>query len=1138
MKGYDLHDARLRFLGGIKSSQSFKFELASVNDNLLQKTIESIEHDSKCLFGDGLSAEEDITVLIFWLRALSLGAVFGYSAAELRNNVNILTGKDGVLDRVFNSITPAIKLQLDKQKWMLFVDKPKRGLADKSLERMQRDFFRILSDPENPKPEIQKLAKQYAEQIAEIPYNEHKQFIAGLFGIELLEDTSAQDDDRPDITLTFAFLPELEQKHKLTTLTEEIESVMRLRSDLLAQATGQTMDKKTLEHFIGVGSNGNALFTLLHGVANALITKEGQQLADYQTVILNNMDKIVGYTEKGCDDWALGQIQALTQAAKELGPPKFTKSWGDYRSLISGKIQSWHSNRERMKKELYTQLALLREDARKLHDDLKAIKDYPASLYANADLLLSLLGDEGTMPSDMKITGIQGLLPDLRREANIWYQEFIPELRTIKRVPSRKSYNIKKHLPSLTANLQRLPLFYGENATSRFAKFKDTKKLLRFYLTDMLEIGDLLESNLDKGYELEARDLEGLLEWHRKSRSSQARAAGSKIAMALNIKLRSMGPKEHYFIYRANHESGATTVETPSIQSRMLIDVWKVIWKWGEGLDVSHENLEALMEFNELWRRIIPLMIRFSPNDVDINKAKLSPASQAFLAALRDKNVAVIQRLTQNHIASEFKGLLNILSRKEFISRSTIQTQSGDQCTVLMNPDISRHHKFRVQVNTAIEFKPLITKKLVVVAKSTEKTRLEVKKFQPSKGPVFSIVTNINSKDAKHRIRYSQDWQQWLNWFIEKPQRKHCELKLSGSSLIVESTNKIDWSGEQPNVEIVSKRLFVSIPFTMLAPGQPIEYEFRRYIGFDMGEYYMAYSVIEPTGQQVKIIDQGLVPIYGLNALYETIQNQLNRQMRGTFSMPSSKLSRLYEAKSGDLRRKVHSLAIQHKAKIVHEGGDLDNYMDRIYLPIKRADTWPDLTNVTRAAHVQSWGKTKVQTGILVGAQGTSQRCSKCRRWFKPLIDFEQKEPYAIGESVPKFKDIKTASIGNQRFYLLSDSEDQTLKPTQLASAIRRFMHPALDGDVIKFLGINLPAAFKDENTRHAVFVCPFMDCTNVSHSDRQAAFNIALKGYIKDYTPKSEDKKLDYDAEMQRYEVVGNVAELASQGAQKAVKK
>lgn len=1099
-----LKDRRIALSCGEGKTNSIKYKLVSQEDQ-----VEFIDNDYKSLYGDIIASQDEPTLLQFWLKALALGGVFGYSAVDLKNNVNIISQKSGPVERAFSNLPEDKRAIIDKNKFTLFIAKPKRKLDTKTKEQLEHDFLRMLKDPAHPDEAMHQLATKYATTITDIPYKLHSEFIAGLFGVDV------EQTEKSAITLTFVFLPRFMNIPQLESSTEEIDYILQTHADIYQQATGSPIDPKAALHFIGIGSNGNALYGLLHTIFSSLASKRGEKLADYQHDLLDAMDTAIGYSADERKA-VLRCIEELTEVAQSIGLPKFVASWAEYRSDISGKLQSWFSNRERMKRQLASQVERIKEDIAKIQQDLQLVVDNPIGLIDNLTVIARLL--KANDMSFSKTSLMEATLSDILVAANAWYQEFWPEIRTAKKLKMRK-YDRKKYLPSFDNRIQSLPKFFGEQKPEQFARLKNTKRLLLGYQQDMITLGDKLAVSVRQADNLEPKDIERFLSWTRKTASLRnSRATGNKIALYLGLGFRQLEKNQHYWVSPFYKSSAVNIIPCPDITSNQLAGIWQICRNWLTSIAIEPVNYDELVEMNELWRRLAAILISYQKTPSPITKeelqASLSLPSRDFLGFFDSLTPVALQRLTQTHIGSNFKGLLAPFSRQTIKAVSFLQAQNGEQCAVLMDTE---NDQFKLQLNTPelviepLDEEELKNPKLITINKSTAKIRYSTQRFQPLKGPILHIITS--PRDNQYQYLWS---------FTHKTKRKYTDLKMGGSFIMVERTYKLDWTGDQPQLVRAKSEMFVSIPFTFLPPeqaktptsfipGSGIPFGDDRYMGIRQGELSVQYEIIQVRAKQYWTLAAGTIHDSRFKSLALAVDRRRQEQIRGTYSMPSHRVMRLREQLVGRLRSKIDSLALKYNAKIVYGANRISPEMDRVYTAVQRGNAWPDLSDVTRAAHVASWGKTTLQPGLLIRTGAVEETCDRCKRRFRSLIDKEQSE-YQL-EKLPGQSAIRVVKLGDRRLYVLSDRE--SLKPYELSLAIRRFMFPLEDSPVMEFAHVSL-------KKNAPVFVCPFADCNYATNSSKQAAGNIALLGAIKDQVEKGE--KVEYESAVRAYKRIEKV--------------
>ncbi|RMG43693.1 MAG: hypothetical protein D6719_03315, partial [Candidatus Dadabacteria bacterium] len=238
---------------------------------------------------------------------------------------------------------------------------------------------------------------------------------------------------------------------------------------------------------------------------------------------------------------------------------------------------------------------------------------------------------------------------------------------------------------------------------------------------------------------------------------------------------------------------------------------------------------------------------------------------------------------------------------------------------------------------------------------------------------------------------------QFLKWALKKPRTKTCSLAIKGSFLILEQTTPlaVDWETGTlvPKEGANDYRIFTAIPFEMTkeksdATG-PSPATTHRYMGVDLGEYVMAYAVIEAqktasSRMRIRVLERGIVSDKQQKKLADQVRALKRRQRGGSFSAPSTVVADLRESLVGSLRNRFHSIALRYGAKLSYEFQV--SYFERagqrirkVYQSVKMTDC-PE-NDAQKALSKNIWGSGQNKDRNIareVSAAFTSQTCSKC----------------------------------------------------------------------------------------------------------------------------------------------------------------
>lgn len=173
----------------------------------------------------------------------------------------------------------------------------------------------------------------------------------------------------------------------------------------------------------------------------------------------------------------------------------------------------------------------------------------------------------------------------------------------------------------------------------------------------------------------------------------------------------------------------------------------------------------------------------------------------------------------------------------------------------------------------------------------------------------------------------------------------------------------------------------------------------------------------------------------------------------------------------------------------------------------------------------QAWGKATKDAhtwAYETTAAGTSQTCSKCKRWVKHYITDTEK--YSLRANT--ISGLSVARLDNGEDVVCFAPKTQELSGSELKKAIYKAMRPNQEGVAMGLIDAPtrkiIDTGWRKRRGNIALFICPFTNCHHVSDADIQAAFNIALRGYIKHQYRDQKETKL---SEEFFYEITRNMS-------------
>ena len=1088
LKGYRLHDARIDFSGGQGSMRSIKYELVDLDDSIgLRDTIsEYVISDSRFLYGninlnDYLTAKQEspledargISFLGLWLKALSLGFIFSKQSQHISSDFKKLIGQKPQGEIAFANLPLQWREKIDQEAWCRWWKSTKKPA--KLDQIFLKDFI-----------------EDFAVQAAISSYNQNPKlkcnaaFRCKLFNID--ESKVPNDSAELDPAISWACDPNfpVQQFANLTDRTQIIDKIIEYYKN---KGLNPAQDKD-LSHLLGLyGPNQ----TFMYGfVGNFFTWLKSRDLADQA----HNLAQAFAFSHQQ-EKIIYERLLILRDYASTIPErPKLVESWSSYRVEFGGTLESWYSNylakRDEARLQIMSLLNLLEEIRQHLPEDC-AIRD--DSLKETIDYAKTL--KDG--PNHENSVELEVRLAQLRSELNQWCQQHQKEalrLREIKLDDSIARPNWQKELGK---RIQSSPLFFGE------AKFESWEKIynLKSKIADNIKAISQALQHAPSDTELPPDRMDRLVDalaqlYQRIYTPKTGRLFGSKrILESLNALAALL---ETDFSLRDDFHRYSISGYSRFQQNR------------SQKINYTPCSLEALISASRL-----PQLLK-DANSLIMEENYLRDLTQLskilVSAKLYDADSESQRQLLKYH--SDLWGCVALLSKRSFIAKYQIQAINGEQ-------SIPGIYYGRSKKGNPCERYCYIFK-YVDDSRKTNITRLS------QASPAHLPAEIAEPKDAKNAqqvalaLRSSKYQLQFMDWFFEKIKSRKTTLQLNGSFLIAEKNVKIDWRDDYPKIVYDSQpyRLFVSQPFTIVSANpNPPKILPNRYIGIDIGEYGLAWALIEVSGRKVAQLASGFISDPQQDRLRKTVTEFRNHQVRQTFSSPNTQIARIRESLIGSYRNQLEDLVLRYQARLCFEfevsafesGG---SRISKIYDSIKRGDinrseNKPQLTiswglnPFSKQKSPVNYAKFNAIYGFENTAAGTSQFCTKCKRWASLAID--DKAEYVIEDYHDKLYRTKVVD-GCLRFLGRSgDAAGKTISGKELRSQVYLAMRPNAAGLGMQIVERRHPdyaalsKIFGQGKARGniGIFVCPYTDCHHISDADLQAAFNIAVRGFIKD---------------------------------------
>ncbi len=1111
--GYTLQIARLLY-SEKESTRCFKFPL--VIDNKHQATFDEFAdkiHDDYVNqvglinFADWKDYHDDhrkhYSLSDFWVDSLRVGIIFAHKDAEMKRIINHLNGKQTSQDKVIKVIKskyPKLANLVDHNAFYEFcVSSSRPGNKNK------KELVRTLQNALFPRfrNEYNTIVDEHVKKFAQWVINKTKK--------EKVEEFLGFDP-KPAINFgfTFFFHPHIPiQKEKSA---KELLATYKifLRNDAQNPYAEYSNDKQ-IKMVFGLFNN--------HGAFSHYFNKALSELRNSGTLVREQIIKNSPYWAEHTQELD-ARIQYIVTAARKIPKSMLVSGWFEYRSSIGGKIESWISNTLRQKIEIENDLFGYTEK-----DFDRESKEIKEKYYkGNTDILDDIQNDPVFSQETKELTGLcnelikqmrgkiddarlslyRRMIGDLRVKLNEEYQNAYPEIIG-KNDKEKKKYENEhrayKKYKEIYKDIKLIPNFLGETKRVKYKKF--TKAATQFkqgtafiasidaqikdapishrFKDNNTELCDFTLKQMDtlrrKYYTLNSTRfrhmLDSVFSSYTATREGEPFHISDLFAYDPIKKKYIFKDKDSCVFWQNLHARRKQTLITLNISEnnalKSLLSLMQTLKPRWHDITASGDITELIDACEMEKVRLGILVALYHNTEVAIDKALLSgdifESAYEFLALKGNPQTlsgVVLGSFLQTSILAEIKGALNKMSRAVYIERYVSQPMKPEQHYPLcLDPERKEWH-------ILLEKKKKCDEGDIAFMNKAGKT------FTGAKSDFVRICANpahvLNIQASRYYLQFfSKALDDHGSWW----KKKHIILSLNEYSFILEQEIKLSWDTCKETLSVLrdKRRLFVSIPFSVTPNkrSQTTDFEKRtRYMGIDVGEYGLAWTILEGARRQGKIkkvLAQGFIYEPLTHKVREFVQTLKNRQIQGTFSIPSTKLERIRQNAITSLRNQVHDIAMRYNAIPIYEF-DISNFetgsnrVKVIYNSVKRADVGRGGNEAEKAEADLVWGKKSKNFGKQIGAYATSYICTHCG--YSPFTEQnEEDKKEKKNTSRPSVKDI---------------------------------------------VDLKVPAEWVNRRGNSAIYVCQL--CCKKSDADIQASYWIALKRFVRDCKDPSGKKE------------------------------
>jgi hypothetical protein len=1070
--GYRLHVQRLSVLSSGEPIRTFKYELDLRDQRERERIVQRIFSEYQSLEGirtldQWFSQSEGYSVIDFWFDSLCIGGLFQPKESALRDLGQSLVSADSAEGRFFESMPDNIKEKFDKNRWIRQFTKELRSNG-KNRELRFIETLKCEKDREHPK--VLNLLARWIAVVPEgvgIGRGDHLKLVAEIFNADV-----AVFENQPEHTIDLTYLIEPRLLwHKWKPGDDRSVLIGQLIQERISLFRDIGLPERKFDEIAGLSDNGNALSNYLNVVLSAL--REGNIKS-----VVKEMAVRRPYSMKELEV-VHERLAYLVERAKSLPLPYLATGWHEYRSTVVGRLTSYLTNMARLNEQRQNRPKEIREDIE------QAIRQglIPEERLESASKVMGLLQLPGLVGNPVESALAESELAEVRSHLNSSLQK------------SGSEVSLPKKFPALAKGLPRPVHFPGDERIALFQAYSQGPENIGYLLKSIVP---LLEVGHGDDRTFSDPEMERLRKTLNTLRSVQMDKHVRQHLPQMHKHIADMLPNQVY--WRDPRSRVRKTVIAP-VHYPTLAEVTRLCTSVISQFQTLTSVQQPLfvVDILELFRVVGAIVLR-NFDDTTLSQVqrniqecvRYSPVAEAWdavCASSATQTRLVLERWTQRYVAAQCRGLLVQVSRRRFISRGVVQTINGPSTLAYQLRGSNRRYAVRLQL------------------KNLDKEEGE------------SSAWHILDKEGKGSVSRGGCL---VELCVGKYQRQFLDEALTPSRLLATSVNgaaliaerelepQWDSRGHLSGLRVVSERVFHAQPFTFKSRARRPAFRPDRYLGLDVGEYGIAWCVIECASQGVQIIAAGTIQ----DPQYRKLQREVDKlrkedQPRGTLTVSSTKIARLRESLVGSLRNRIHALTLKYAAKPVYEmeidafetGG---NRIKKVYASVKKADVAMDEAGTALRASL--WG-TKRRVGNTVAAGGTSQLCSACKRWYRDYLGKEVWEEGKLYEAqqVSGYPNVYQVSIKGHELFLYWEDPARnpvlTLNGKSLAQAIKQYLRPPMKEGVVSAAVFHAGVENNVRENRGSShqFICPFSDCTHHADADMQAAYNIAVKSWLKD---------------------------------------